>query len=81
MNMPLPQGSYWNVNLPHPVSAGRHTAYRICDPDPNPHDYRYDAVDGGYRYRGTIHERPRQPGMDVAVCFDDHCIAVSLLRL
>ena len=77
----LPRRAYWNINLPHPVTTGQHVACRICDPDPNPHDYRYEAVDGGYRYQGTIHTRPRLPGKDVAVCFDDHRIAVSLLQL
>ncbi len=81
MAKPPPKHAYWNVNLPHPVFAGESVAYRICEPDPNPHRYQYDPVADGYRYNGTIHERPREPGMDVSVCFDDHRIAVSLLRL
>ncbi|MFH1983397.1 MAG: 5'/3'-nucleotidase SurE [Pseudomonadota bacterium] len=81
MRMPLPKGAYWNVNLPHPLSPGQHVAFRICDPDPNPHAYGYLPAEGGYRYSGTIHERPRVAGMDVAVCFNDQRIAVSQLHL
>lgn len=81
LGRPVPPGAYWNVNLPHPITAGTPVAYRICGPDPGPHHYGYTAGEDGYRYHGTIHGRPRRPGMDVAVCFDERRIAVSMLTL
>ena len=30
-----------------------------------------------YIYHGSIHERPRDPGTDVAVCFDERKIAIT----
>jgi len=81
MDAPLPVHSYWNINLPHPIPQDSLVAHRMCDPDPNPHEYGYRRTGDVCTYEGSIHGRPRQPGKDVAVCFDEHCIAVSLLRL
>jgi hypothetical protein len=32
-------------------------------------------------YHGSIHERPRDPGKDVAVCFDEGRIAISRIAV
>lgn len=65
----LAGGTFWNVNLPHPIACDRVVAYRFCDLDTHPHAYTYRAEDGKLIYEGTIHERRRDPGKDVDVCF------------
>lgn len=74
----LGAGQFWNVNLPHPLAADDRLAWKFCPLDLNPHQYRYREDAAGYRYEGTIHERPRDPGKDVAVCFGGE---VSVTRL
>ena len=61
--------TFWNVNLPHPIACDRAPAYRFCDLDTHPHAYSYRAEGGQLIYQGTIHERRRDPGKDVDVCF------------
>ena len=60
---------YWNVNLPHPLHHDVKPPVVFCELDTHPHKYTYHRQGDAYHYRGTIHERPRQPGRDVAVCF------------
>ena len=74
----LGPGAFWNVNLPHPLSCGTAVAYRFCDLDTHPHAYTYLAEGGKLIYQGTIHERPREAGKDVAVCFGGE---VSITRI
>ncbi len=78
MQEELPAGCYWNINLPHPLAAHVAVPHRFCPPDINPHQYVFRREDGEYHYEGTIHERPRAPGRDVAVCFGGE---VSITRL
>jgi len=77
---PLPEGSFWNVNLPHLMPN---------DPDPNivfcractqplPTDYEIEG--DTLRFVGSYDQRPRDPGSDVEVCFSGH-IAVSQIDL
>ena len=63
------QRCFWNVNLPHPLDGNTHPAPVFCELDTLPHKYSYRRDGDQYHYVGTIHERPRQPGKDVAVCF------------
>jgi len=56
-------------------------AYQFCGLDTNPHQYDFLTRDDDYIYQGSIHERPRQPGTDVAVCFDEGKIAISRIAL
>jgi 5'-nucleotidase len=74
----LPVGCYWNVNLPHPLDGRSGVGHRFCEPDPNPHRYAFHRDGDDFTYRGTIHERPRDPDRDVAVCFGGE---VSISRL
>jgi 5'-nucleotidase len=76
----LALGSYWNVNLPHPLTGDMPLEHQLCDPDPNPHKYRFRRNGFEYVYEGTIHDRPRRPGMDVAVCFGGK-VSISKLRI
>jgi 5'-nucleotidase len=78
MDKEIEKGCFWNVNLPHPLNRSSTPAHVFCDLDINPHAYTYRREKSGYIYVGTIHERPREPGRDVAVCFSG---AVSISRL
>lgn len=80
MERPLLRGNFWNVNLPHPLDPESAPEYEFCDLDTGPHHYVYRQEGGAYIYEGTIHERPRQPGRDVAVCFGGKT-AITLLRV
>ena len=73
----LPPAHFWNVNLPHPLMRGTDSDFQFCALDTHPH--RYDYVKNGdeYAYNGSIHERPRDSGTDVAVCFDQGKVAIT----
>lgn len=71
----------WNVNLPHPIGLQDRVAIEYCGLDTLPHDYDYSVTRDWYTYQGTIHERPREPHKDVAVCFDEHKIAVTRIPI
>ena len=77
----LTQGHYWNVNLPHPIRKNSELAYEFCELDTHPHNYVYHQNGNELTYKGTIHERPRDPGKDVAVCFDEGRIAITRLAV
>jgi len=62
-------GFFWNVNLPHPLRQDSNLEYVCSNLDKNPHEYEYIKEGNDYIYKGTIHERPREPGKDVDVCF------------
>jgi 5'-nucleotidase len=79
----LARGFFWNVNLPHPLKKNSELEYGYCDLDTNPHKYEYQKEGNDYIYDGTIHERPRDPGKDVDVCFSGKvavtCIPIGLI--
>jgi 5'-nucleotidase len=77
----LTPGHFWNVNLPHPIEMGSPPTYQFCGLDTNPHKYEYRKNGNELIYTGTIHERPRDPGKDVAVCFDERQIAITRLAV
>ena len=66
---------FWNVNLPHPLNSYSEIPLGFCGLDTNPHKYDYSKNENEYIYAGSIHERPRDPGTDVTVCFDERKIA------
>jgi len=74
-------GHFWNVNLPHPHSMDTELTYEFCGLDTHPHQYAYDQQGDALIYKGTIHERPRDAGKDVAVCFDEAKIAITCLAV
>jgi 5'-nucleotidase len=74
-------GYFWNVNLPHPLRMDSEVAYQFCGLDTRPHKYMYRQIGADLFYDGTIHERPREPGKDVAVCFDEGRIAITRIAL
>ena len=73
-------GQYWNVNLPHPIDYHSQLEYTFCSLDKNPHRYGYRREEDDYYYDGVIHERPRDSGNDVAVCFGGQ-IPITLLTI
>jgi 5'-nucleotidase len=77
----LAPGHFWNVNLPHPLKMDAELTYAFCGLDTHPHQYAYKQKGDALIYKGTIHERPRDAGKDVAVCFDNGKIAITCLAL
>ena len=77
----LTPGHFWNVNLPHPIRTESTLAYQFCGLDTNPHKYAYRKNGNELIYTGSIHERPRDPGKDVAVCFDERQISITRLAV
>jgi 5'-nucleotidase len=77
---PCPAGAFWNVNVPHLPADAPEPEVVFCplDISPLPLSFRRDL--GGYLYDGDYHERRRQPGSDVDVCFNGK-IAVTRLAL
>jgi len=76
----LGPGEYWNVNLPHPLKVLEPVDYEVCPLDRNAHEYFYVSDGDAYRYQGIMHERPRDVGRDVDVCFGGK-IAVTKLAI
>jgi len=74
-------GYFWNVNLPHPLRMDSKIAYQFCGLDTHPHKYVYRQTGAELFYEGSIHERPRDPGKDVAVCFDKGQIAITRIAV
>ena len=81
MKRDLAPGDFWNVNLPHPIPKNFKPAYEFCELDTHPHNYAYHQNGDQLTYTGTIHERPRDAGKDVAVCFDEKRIAITRLAV
>ena len=77
----LAKSHFWNVNLPHPLAKDADVAFKFCGLDTNPHKYDFLINDNDYSYNGSIHERPRNSGADVAVCFDEKKIAITRIAV
>ena len=73
----LAPAHFWNVNLPHPQNNENQLAYQYCSLDIHPHKYEFRKNGGEYTYNGSIHERPRDSGTDVSVCFDEGKVAIT----
>ena len=72
---------FWNVNLPHPLNNYAEIPVGFCGLDTNPHKYDFRKNEKEYIYNGSIHERPRNPGTDVAVCFDERKISITRIAV
>ena len=72
---------FWNVNLPHPLNSHFEIPAEFCGLDTNPHKYDFRKNEARYSYDGNIHERPRNPGSDVAVCFDEKKISITRIAV
>lgn len=78
LKRPLEKGAFWNVNLPHPLGMDSMPAVKDCELDANSHHVNYRQENGAYVYERRYHERPRETGKDVAVCFGGH---ISITRM
>ena len=86
MQRPLQPGQFWNINLPHlaPDAADPEIVFCPLDRSPLPVSFHYegrvDAEGTLWRYNGVYHQRRREAGSDIDICFSGR-IAVSLLSL
>ncbi len=81
MEQDIAPSSFWNVNLPHLPDNYSEIPVEFCGLDTNPHKYDFKINKTEYRYEGSIHERPRNPGTDVAVCFDEGKISITQIAV
>ncbi len=77
---PHEPGTFWNVNLPHLLTAEADPEVVFCPLEIAPLPLRFFEEAGRYLYDGDYHKRQRGSGGDVDVCFSGH-IAVTKLRL
>jgi 5'-nucleotidase len=81
MERDLAASHFWNINLPHPLTDHSEIPVGFCGLDTNPHKYEFQKNEDEYHYEGNIHERPRDPGADVAVCFDEGKISITKIAV
>jgi 5'-nucleotidase len=77
---PREPGTFWNVNLPNLEPGAPMPSVVFCPINPHPLPLSYRREGDNLHYNGNYHDRRRDAGTDVAVCFGGQ-IAVSLLRL
>ena len=80
MARPLVWGTFWSVNLPHPLTQGWDSSFVECPLDPSPLPLTYTVEADRATYAGVYHDRARRPGGDVDVCFSGR-IAATLLTI
>ena len=81
MKRDIAPSHFWNINLPHPLGKHSEIPVGFCELDTNPHKYEFRKNENEYLYEGSIHERPRDPGTDVAVCFDEGKISITRIAV
>lgn len=80
VSRPWKSGTFWNVNLPHLSADAADPPVVFCPVDHSPLPLSFEADGDLRRYNGIYHDRPRQPGSDIDVCFSGR-ISVSLVHL
>jgi 5'-nucleotidase len=80
LERPRRLGTFWNVNLPHLPPAAPDPEIVFCPLEAGPLPLAFRAEGDALHYAGNYHERQRQPGSDVDVCFSGS-IAVTQLAL
>ena len=80
MRQPWQRGTFWNINLPQLEPAAPDPEVMFCrlDPTPLPLSFREDG--DLWHYDGDYHQRQRETGTDVDVCFQGN-IAVTQISL
>ena len=76
----LDAGEFWNVNFPDASTQADPPEIVFCPVDVQHYQFEYETGDGGLRYRGDYHNRPRTPGRDIDVCFSGE-ISISKLTV
>jgi 5'-nucleotidase len=79
-DLPLPNGHFWNVNLPHLADDEPEPEMIFCPVSQDPLQIVYREENGIYHYAGEYEQRDRRPGTDVDVCFSGN-IAISQISL
>ena len=79
-SQPWQPGTFWNINLPHLDADAPDPEVVFCRLDPAPLPLSFREQDGLLHYNGDYHERRRESGADVDVCFSGK-IAVTKLSL
>jgi 5'-nucleotidase len=77
---PWEAGSFWNINVPHLAAEEGEPGAVFCPLDGGPLPLSFRVEEDFYHYDGNYHQRVRQAGADVDVCFSGK-IAVTLVRL
>lgn len=80
LSQPIPEGTFWNVNLPHVESDDPDPQMIYCAACTQPLPTDFHIEQNQYRYTGDYAQRRRDPGADVDVCFSGN-IAITQLRL
>jgi 5'-nucleotidase len=80
LRRPFSPGVFWNVNLPHPGPSDPEPHIVFCPLEPGPLPLAFRAEGDLLHYAGNYHERLRQQGSDVDVCFAGN-IAVTKLAV
>ncbi len=75
-----PAGCFWNVNFPHLEKGDPEPAILEASVGRYPLPLEYRKGEKGWLYAGQYHQREREAGSDVAVCFGGD-IAVSLISV
>ena len=73
-------GTFWNINLPHLEADAPEPEMVFCPLDPSPLPLYFRQEDELWHYAGNYHNRQRQMGSDVDVCFQGK-ISVTRLTL
>ena len=76
----LPQGSFWNVNLPHLENNTAEPDIIFCQLSIDPLPVNYRIEEDLYYYYGEYAQRYRSPNTDIDVCFAGN-IAVTQVKL
>jgi 5'-nucleotidase len=78
LERPARPGKFWNVNLPHPAPGEPEPRVVYCSLEAGPLPLFFRAEGDLLHYAADYHERQRQKGSDVDVCFSGD-IAVTEL--
>lgn len=80
LEQPWSNGQFWNINFPHLEADSPDPEIVRCPLDPLPLPLSFRLEGEHLHYDGNYHERPRNSGTDVDVCFSGK-IAVTRIRL
>jgi len=80
LDRPHKPGTFWNVNLPHPGPDEPEPRTVFCPLEAGPLPLVFRADGDCVLYAGNYHERSRQRGSDVDVCFSGN-IAITQLAV
>lgn len=80
LEQPLASQAFWNVNLPHLLPAAPEPPIIQCPLSRKPLPVAYRQEETGLVYAGNYHDRDREPGSDVDICFQGN-IAVTQIQV